>query len=458
MAFRNVFRKRNNEKGAVTIEAAIGLTTFLFLFLMVYSLITICRAQAKIQVAINATAKEISQYSYVFALTGLNESLGGFQDEAQKTEDQINKTAKDVATVFEGVQSIGDDAIEIDISNVEQSLDQFGKISEQIQQTTVDAQQLQNSIAEMAENPQQLLLGMTRLIGSKALEEGKSRLIATPIARTLVQKHLKRHDKDSAEAFCESVGIVPGTYWFETSYFNGIDFSHSTLFPYGSDEITIVANYSIKLLQLLPFKLEFHITQKAVTKAWMHGDSGMSGATAEEKVEILKEKGTSIWNSMSLNQRVSMIRSMGVDALLEEGYLGVSGETHIQAYDPVGKTFAMVASTNALYGKNSIDDVDWDDIRKDLKNWESQIKASTLGVQSIKVKSQDKNGNVTTKLESCSDATTKKVIIVIPEDEGLANIYEQLIKEMKSDVVFEVQPAYGKVFVDQPAQTEGSGS
>lgn len=43
-----LLKKRTDEKGNITIEATIALTTFLFMFLMIYSLITICRAQARI--------------------------------------------------------------------------------------------------------------------------------------------------------------------------------------------------------------------------------------------------------------------------------------------------------------------------------------------------------------------------------------------------------------------------
>jgi len=50
---KKLFEKSNSEKGMVTIEATIALTTFLFAFMMIFSIITICRAQAKIQVALN---------------------------------------------------------------------------------------------------------------------------------------------------------------------------------------------------------------------------------------------------------------------------------------------------------------------------------------------------------------------------------------------------------------------
>ncbi len=70
---KKLFEKTNSEKGMVTIEATIALTTFLFAFMMIFSIITICRVQAKMQVALNNTAQEISQYSYIYGIMGKDE-------------------------------------------------------------------------------------------------------------------------------------------------------------------------------------------------------------------------------------------------------------------------------------------------------------------------------------------------------------------------------------------------
>ena len=65
--------KISDEKGAIVIEATLSLTFFMFLIVMLLSIVNICIAQAKIAVALNETAKEISQYSYMYTLTGINE-------------------------------------------------------------------------------------------------------------------------------------------------------------------------------------------------------------------------------------------------------------------------------------------------------------------------------------------------------------------------------------------------
>ena len=42
----NMLKKVKNQKGAITVEATISLTAFLFMFMMLYSIIIVCRAQA----------------------------------------------------------------------------------------------------------------------------------------------------------------------------------------------------------------------------------------------------------------------------------------------------------------------------------------------------------------------------------------------------------------------------
>ena len=456
MNMKKWFKKRNNQEGAVTIEATIALTSFLFMFIMIYSIVTICRTQAIIQVAINSTAKEISQYSYLYSITGLHESMTNLQNSAQGTKDDVNSLASDVADVFSGIQSIGN--TDVSFGDVQGMMDSWDEISEQLKSTEDSVTAAQEKITTMAQDPQKLLFGMAKLLASEGYELAKS-AASEAISRVLTQKHLKRSENDTAEAFCRSVGIVPGKYFGQESSFNGIDFSHSTLFPYGSDEITIVANYKIKLLQLLPIPFEFHITQKAVTKGWLQGDGTASGSTPEEKLEkIASTRGDSVWNTATGSEREKLIRSMGITELKDEGYYGVSGQTYIHAYDPVTNTFVMIRSYNPLASAESLDKVDKAAIKEYLESLQGQMVSTTDNIHTIKVKKQDANGNLVTEELNCSGDNNKKIIVVIPEDEGLKAIFEEIIAGMGGKVEFELQPSYGEVFTDQTGEaptTEG---
>jgi len=100
---KNFCRKEN---GSVSIEATISLTAFMFLFITIYSLITVCRAQSKIAVAVNSVAKELSQYSYLYGLTGLNETQEKISKDNKEYVEGINSFITDVTNVYNGLQTI----------------------------------------------------------------------------------------------------------------------------------------------------------------------------------------------------------------------------------------------------------------------------------------------------------------------------------------------------------------
>ncbi len=445
--------KRQNEKGMVTVEATIALTTFLFAFLMIYSIITISRAQAKMQIALNNTAQEISQYSYIYGMTNLDGTLADFQESANDAKSDVNGLVKQTINVFEGIQTLGKDASSIDISNVNSMLNSWENISNDLKEEGADLTAIKQSIEEMAKDPQKMLFGMAKLIGSETLEVAKSRLIAEPVARALIKKHLKRSENDTAEAFCKSVGIVEGTYLGQTSCFNGIDFSNSTLFPYGSSEITLIATYKVKLLQLLPIDVELTITQSAATKGWLHGDK--TDASAAGIVDNLKNDkddedskvNSSVWNSQSINDRNKTIRTLELAELKNSGYVGVSGETYIQAYDESTNTFAMISMCNPVYGIGSVEEIDRKSVEDNVKRIVAQIKSATDNKTSVTVKENNSDGSIGTRQIDCSKTKLRqKIVLIVPEDAGVADYVKKVVGECGYSDIISVEAKYGTGF------------
>ena len=456
-----VFRKKaKEEQGAVTIEATIALTAFLFAFIMIYSIITLCRAQARIQLALNDTAQEISQYSYIYGMTGLDQSLAKFQNAGNESKDKVNQFVGDTVSVFEGIQALGDDAQSVDISNIDTVMNSWGQISSDLQNTKDDFSSIKQQIENAASNPQQLLFGMARLVGSEALEVAKSKAIAEPITRALIRKHLKRSENDSADAFCKSVGIVPNTYLGTKSYFNGLDFSNSTLFPYGTEEITLITSYKVKLIQLLPIDIELSITQSAATKGWLHGDKTSNSALDlvsqdSENANVL----SSVWNSQSINKRNEAIRHLELEKLKALGYKGISGETYIQAYDESTNTFAFVAISNPLYGVNSVSEIDRAAVEADIKRQVAQMMSSTDNRREVTIKETDANGNVVTRTVDCSQtAINTKIVLIVPEDEGLKTYMENVIKELGYSDMYSVEAGYGTGYKLPEKEETGDGN
>ena len=437
---RKLLKKLKSVKGAVTIEATISLTTFLFLFMTIYSLVTICRTQAIVQVAINSAAKELSQYSYLYSLTGLMEAEKAVADGAAGTRADVNEVAGNVSDVFNGIQSIGSSASNIE--DIEDLPAEWQNISGTLQGIGDSADAVKQKVTDMiGDDPTRLMFGMAKLMASEGMETIKS-YAGEAIIRCMVQKNLKRSKDDNAENFCRAMGIQPGMYCMQQSYFNGIDFSHSQLLPYGSTEIIVVANYKMKLMQLLPIDIELHFTQTAVTTAWTQGDVDIP----DSPKAIVGNRGESIWNSGSSSERERLIRNMGVTDLKSDGFYSVSGNNYIHGYCSDPQTLAVVRSYNPLQDYESVDSINMVDLVERLTKISSQVESSTDNIHSVRIKKPDANGNLKTEEVNCDGEMILKVVLVIPEDPGLKAKFEEALKSVDTDVEFEFLPGYGTVF------------
>lgn len=259
-----------NERGAIIVEATISLSVFMFAIFIFLSVTNICLAQAKVQVAINTTAREISQYMYLYGLTGLNES----QAELHKGGEAAKAS---IGAVTEGVSIIGSSAADIKGSaeNVASDPSKIGEayeqISEKINEGADAAQSIQAELEKIAEDPGNFILGCAQLFADGAIDEAKSHLIAAPLAKTLTKKHLASYEEQSEEDFLRWLGVVPGG---NGTYMSGLDFTDSELCPGGEEEIKIVVKYQVRVLDLLNLDIRMNFEQSASTKPWMAGSLG----------------------------------------------------------------------------------------------------------------------------------------------------------------------------------------
>ena len=65
--------RKDNERGAIVVEATLSLTAFVFTIFTILTLVNVYFIQAKMSVALNAASKEISQYSYLYYALCINE-------------------------------------------------------------------------------------------------------------------------------------------------------------------------------------------------------------------------------------------------------------------------------------------------------------------------------------------------------------------------------------------------
>ena len=239
-----------DEQGAIVVEATLSLSAFMFFIVVVLSIVNICYAQSKIGVAVNSTAKEISEYSYIYDLTGLRGKQAELYDKSMTAKETIDNTLTGVTTIFDSASSISDNVSNFSIDNVNDSLN---NISGSVNQGKEGIKSIQDSIETIADDPKTFGLSVLSLIGNELSEEVKSRVIAGPFSKLLCQKHLVNSDggsysdvKAKCNAFLKYLRVEPKG----NSYLDGLDFSDSVLFLNGSPDIMVVVHYRMKVLNL----------------------------------------------------------------------------------------------------------------------------------------------------------------------------------------------------------------
>lgn len=255
-------------QGAIVVEATLSLTAFMFFIVTILTIVNICYAQAKIGVAVNTTAKEISEYSYIYYLTGLNEKQKEMYENGEQARTSIDDTLESVITVFDSANSISDTASNVSLSNIGSSI---GTLKEDANNIKSSVSSIQSTLETIADDPQSFALSLAALAGNEAIEQVKSKVIAGPFAKLLCQKHLVTEECSDSERktkcndFLKKIRVIPRG----SSYLDGLDFSDSTFFLNGSTDIMVIVHYRLKLIKLLNNDITLSFTQCGTTRGWV---------------------------------------------------------------------------------------------------------------------------------------------------------------------------------------------
>ena len=428
--------KHNNSNGAITVEAVISLTAFMFVIL------NICIVQSRIAVAINSTAKELSQYSYLLSLTGIQDSITQTAEAASEKKEKINGTISDVNTVFSAIQNLGTGK-DFDTEDISGSVQKISDDVSNIKDTSTD---LYETFKSVATDPKAAIMGIAQIAMVDGYNLMMSRLIAAPLAKGLCKKNLKGSKNGDADSYLKSLGVVPNG---AGKYYDALDFSESTIFPNGSNEIRVVVEYNVKVAALLPIDFSFHFKQSAVTLGWM-GDSVLSEISKDtSKNEKKAPDGNlfNVWIHATVQERADLIRHMEITELCDAGGERVTGGSyqHIQVYNKSENMFYSVHSMNPLYSAEdedpkTLDDVSADAIQRSIEQMCGSLKKEVSATDKIQTKGADGQKK---DPQDCKEAKAT-VVLVIPEDEGLKEHIQGIIN--KSDtkgVTIQLVTGYG---------------
>ena len=267
--------KQHQERGSATVEAIISFTGFLFVIFTILSVINFCRAQMLISNAVDTVAKEISQYSYFYKMSGLDK----FSEELSNTAEDGKTNLNDVlGTVDNLYTSIGTAA-----DNSKQHVDDVVGAAEE---GTLNLTNIQNTLAgiksdgtnietsmnsvlsafdSVQDNPLLYMKSIVAVAGNESLDLLKSHVIAAPLAKMFMVKHFGQNTAEANEKL-EALGVVDGL--------DGMNFKMSTIFSSKSPEdVHIVVYYRLKLSQVFNWAtLEVPMCKESVVRAWLGGD------------------------------------------------------------------------------------------------------------------------------------------------------------------------------------------
>ena len=72
-------------RGSATIEAVVSFTAFIFVIFTILGVINYCRVQSLVSTAVDNTAKELSEYSYFYKMSGLDKLNNSIEDVDRKS-------------------------------------------------------------------------------------------------------------------------------------------------------------------------------------------------------------------------------------------------------------------------------------------------------------------------------------------------------------------------------------
>lgn len=395
-------RRKNKNRGSITVEASISLILFVFVMISIISLINICRVQAKVGNALHLAAMDISNVSYLYYLTGMYDLDVTLQQTGSDAEAGVNEHLGKVDKVLAGteglLETIGNAGkVPEDFSvtsyqdvteayeNMQGAIDD---VESQLGELKGDSEALLEDMRGIAEDPMAFVKMLVQYGIGKASGAAKN-FVAGLFAESLMIEHIEAEETiDNADTYLKSLGVVDGIA--------GMSFMASSIFA-GDDytDINLVAIYKVKVFPLLT-DAAIPFAQSASTRAWLSGDvltaekmpentkedSGDAESAEEVEDEVEDETEKSAWEEPNF-KRSEMIQDEVIeDNKLDEsdGFVKTATNSGTYGYDTENSTIytGNTCDTNADTYRNDDGTLNVDKV---TKNWQSSIKDKLSSIE-----------------------------------------------------------------------------
>ena len=266
----------NNQKGSITLEGAISTIVLIAVILAFSSFIKIVHVQGVIQHALIQTASEISQYSYFYSLSGINE---------------INDTV--VSQGNKGSKSVSEG-----INEIEKFLGEVG-----------NGNIIKPNMEKL--NPKEMIIALSKALGGELYSSAKTVSLNHIITMPLLKSYLP----EDANTFFEKNNVI------QNGDFAGIDLGKSRYFENsdGYDEIELVAVYQMKIVSPIPILDKVTIVQTAKSRAFFAGKYSATSSSKTEEIQM------SVWELSNFERADVIIEKENIPNNMPSTFEGVRG-------------------------------------------------------------------------------------------------------------------------------------
>lgn len=429
-------KRKKSERGSAAIEAVVCLTVFMVAIMTILSFINICRAQAAVSAAVDAAAKELSQYAYFYHLCGLDELQNKTLDSVKEDREKLEDIAGGTQAMYKIFQTFGSDELTSDdiVKLAEGTAAEIAgepSPTDGVARTPVTMQNAAGKINQMIsaaasiKDPMQFLKSVVTIGAMEGTSFLRSQLIAAPLARILAEKHFQIDGMD-ADTYLRTLNIEG---------MDALNFKMSTIFaPAAPNDIHLVCYYQMKPVRFFNFDFgTITLCKESCTRAWLGGDR-------EYLADEGRKDGSGIWDMGSL-QYGKYIVNAEKEKLLKQGCYDAEG-SGADVFRQDSNTWIHVRSMD-VYSDSYRDSPET--VRNILYSEYSKLSSaaqSSSGTVSVK------DGEEKKELASPADTRKIHMVIVIPEgekpeafQEGLA-LFQQKIQG-DDTFTFEVKQGYG---------------
>lgn len=265
--------------GTATVEAALILPMVMLAILAVLSIIRITGTYERMQHALNQVAEDMSQYSYLYAISGLKEQHDTLVDKITAAKDELLDQQEAVGAFYQSLQSVAGDAGSFGNGN---TFSVFLDTLTGLKDVNSSFGTLSGQVESILEDP----MGEVRLISlalsDTLVNETKTALLGV-IAKSMLKGRLSNDLGIPAKELEERLRLSDGL--------QSLDFSCSTFFE-DKQTIDLILEYTVKPMPDFFFLPEIRLRNRACMLAWTWGVDHQGQQTNLDEESIWNYEGT----------------------------------------------------------------------------------------------------------------------------------------------------------------------